>query len=145
MTEMKRKRGRPKKVVVNIHREEISDAWWERDEKTVWPLWLDDIVSGVARLDWYGNKENQIPLSTVNMIKCLSILDEITVDSVMELLELKKSQAKLYVTACALCLPYIGRSLRDTPTKRLKYPYGSICSYEQGLSLGYDRQDKYKI
>lgn len=145
MTEIKRKPGRPKKVVVNIHREDISDAWWGRDEKAIWPLWLDDIVSGVARLDWYGRKENQIPLSTVNMIKCLSILDEITVESVMGLLELKKSQAKLYVTACALCLPYIEGSLGDSASKRLKYPHGSICSYEQGLSLGYDKQDRYKI
>lgn len=138
-------RGRPKTVVLNPMRERIAEEWWGRDEKTVWPLWLDDILYGVARLDWYGDRPNQIPLSTISILKCVSELDEITTDSVMEFLGVKKSQAKLYVKACSLAIPFIERSLDNDEIRGMKYPHTSIVSYEHGLALGYDKQCRSKI
>lgn len=138
-------RGRPKTQVPNPYKEMIFEQWIEKDERTTWPLWLDDIVSGVARLDWYGDRDNQIPLSTVRIIQCLTILDIITTESVMGLLEIGKSQAKLYVKACSLCLPLISKSLADRRILRMHYPSNTIVSYEHGLSLGYDKQCKSKI
>jgi len=138
-------RGRPKTEIQNPRKEEIFWEWQGREEKTMWPLWLDDIAYGVARLDWYGNKHNQIPLSTVNIIRCITTLDAITTESVMELLGLKKTQAKLYVKACSLCLPQIHRSLDNKQIKNMKYPSVTIVSYQHGLSLGYQYQERSKI
>lgn len=138
-------RGRPKTRIHNTLRHQISEEWWGREDKTVWPLWLDDILYGIARLDWYGNRENQIPLSTLNILKCLSELDEITTESVMDILGIKQSQAKLYVRACALALPYIERSLNSPEIRRMKYPHVSIAGYEHGIAVGYDKQCRSKI
>lgn len=90
-------------------------------------------------MDWYGDKPNQIPLSTVNILKCVSELDEISTDSVMEFLGLGKSQAKLYVRACSLALPFMERSLGERSIRSMRYPHTTIVSYEHGLALGYDK------
>lgn len=138
-------RGRPKTRILNKRKEEIAEEWWGRDEKTVWPLWLDDILYGVARLDWYGSREKQIPLSTLSILKCLSELDEITTESVMELLSLRQSQAKLYVKACSIALPHIERSMSTPSIKKMKYPHTSIVGESHGISMGYDRQCRSRI
>ena len=127
--------ARKPKIVVNTVRAIVWDAWSNRDFRSVWPLWIDDIVAGVSRLDWYGDKENQIPLSTVKILKCLTNLETITTKSVMELLDYKQSQAKLYVIACSLCITAIERS-KDTS---MRYPHVSIVSVEHGVAMGYDR------
>lgn len=138
-------RGRKPIVLVNDIREQICEHWYGRDEPDTWPVWIDDIVSGIARLDWYGDKPNQIPLATTHIIKCFLFLDEISTESVMELLEFKKSQAKLYVKACTLCYRFLKRSLEDKEILRVKYPRQSIVSEQQGINLGYENQNKIYI
>lgn len=138
-------RGRKPIVLVNDIREQICERWYGRDEPDTWPVWIDDIVSGVARLDWYGDKPNQIPLATTHIIKCFLFLDEISTESVMELLEFKKSQAKLYVKACTLCYRFLKRSLEDKEVLRLKYPRQSIVCEQQGIEYGYEYQNKALI
>lgn len=135
-------RGRKPIVLVNDVREQICEHWYGRDEPDTWPVWIDDIVSGVARLDWYGDKPNQIPLATTQIIKCFLFLDEISTETVMELLEFKKSQAKLYVKACTLCYRFLKRSLEDKEILRVKYPRQSIVCEKQGLALGYKEQNR---
>lgn len=134
-------RGRKPIVLVNDIREQICEHWYGRDEPDTWPVWIDDIVSGVARLDWYGDKPNQIPLATTQIIKCFLFLDEISTDTVIELLDMKKSQASLYVKACTLSYRFLRRSLEDKEILRTKYPRQSIVSEEHGLVLGYDKQN----
>lgn len=138
-------RGRKPIVLENDIREQICEHWYGRDEPDTWPVWIDDIVSGVARLDWYGDKPNQIPLATTHIIKCFLFLDEISTDSVMELLEFKKSQAKLYVKACTLCYRFLKRSLEDKEILRVKYPRQSIICEQQGIDYGYEYQNKALI
>lgn len=138
-------RGRKPIVLVNDIREQMCEHWYGRDEPDTWPVWIDDIVSGVARLDWYGDKPNQIPLATTSIIKCFLFLDEISTDSVMELLEFKKSQAKLYVKACTLCYRFLKRSLEDKEILRVKYPRQSLVCEQQGVELGYDNQNRIYI
>lgn len=138
-------RGRKPIVLVNDIREQVCEQWYGRDEPDTWPVWIDDIVSGVARLDWYGDKPNQIPLATTHIIKCFLFLDEISTDSVMELLEFKKSQAKLYVKACTLCYRFLKRSLEDKEILRVKYPRQSIVCEQQGIDYGYEYQNKAMI
>jgi hypothetical protein len=138
-------RGRKPIVLVNGIREQVCEHWYGRDEPDTWPVWVDDIVSGVARLDWYGDKPNQIPLATTHIIKCFLFLDEISTESVMELLEFKKSQAKLYVKACTLCYRFLKRSLEDKEILRVKYPRQSIVCEQQGIEYGYEYQNKALI
>jgi hypothetical protein len=138
-------RGRKPVVLVNDIKDEFCEHWYGKDEPDTWPVWIDDIVSGVARLDWYGDKVDQIPLSTTNIIKCFLFLNEITTGNVMELLEMKKSQASLYVKACTLCYRFLKRSLEDKELLRMKYPRQSIVSEQQGIELGYDKPNKVYI
>ena len=132
-------RGRKPNILINDIRKDFCEEWFGRDEPKVWPLWIDDIVSGVARLDWYGEREQQIPLSTSSIIQCFVSLDEISTKSVMELLELGKRQAERYTKACRLCYPSLKRSLDSEQIKKMRYPQISIVSEEHGLHLGYDR------
>lgn len=138
-------RGRKPIVLVNDIKRDFCDHWYGRDEPDTWPVWIDDIVSGVARLDWYGDKLNQIPLSTTQIIKCFLFLNEISTESVMEILEIKKSQAKLYVKACTLCYRFLRRSLEEKEILKLKYPRQSIVCEQQGVEYGYDCQNKALI
>lgn len=138
-------RGRKPIVLVNDIKRDFCDHWYGRDEPDTWPVWIDDIVSGVARLDWYGDKPNQIPLSTTQIIKCFLFLSEISTESVMEILEIKKSQAKLYVKACTLCYRFLKRSLEDKEMLRVKYPRQSIVCEQQGIEYGYEYQNKALI
>lgn len=132
-------RGRKPNILCNDIKEEFASEWFGRDEREVWPLWIDDIVSGVARLDWYGERGQQIPLSTSAIILCFATLEEISTESVMELLGIKKRQAERYNKACRLCYPFLKRSLQSEEIKKMRYPQISIVSEEHGLSLGYDR------
>jgi len=137
--------GRKPIVLFNDIKTDFCEQWYGKDEPDTWPVWIDDIVSGVARLDWYGDKSNQIPLSTLNIIKCFLFLKEISTESVMELLEMKKSQAKLYVKACTLCYRFLKRSLEDKEILRMKYPRQSIVTEKQGVDLGYGDQNRVYI
>lgn len=124
-------------ITLNTHIEEIREAWYGRDEKSVWPLWLDDIVSGICRLDWYGDREQQIPLSTLKLITVLTELEEISTATVGELLGLKDAMARKYSTAARLAYPHIVRSLNDREVTSMKYPQRSIVSVAHGEFLGY--------
>ena len=138
-------RGRKPTILVNDIKERFTEEWWGREDLDMWPLWIDDIVSGVARLDWYGDRPHQIPLATTNIIKCFVFLDEISTENIMKLLEYKKSQAKLYLKACQLCYPLFKRSLENKETLNTRYRRESIVSYEQGLKYHYDVQHRSHI
>lgn len=118
----------------NDIREIMCDHWYGREEQSVWPLWIDDIVSGVARLNWYGNREQQIPLSTTKIIQCFLWLDEFTTENIMELLNLGKRMSENYLKACTLCYPFLKKSLGSGC---VKYPQTSIVSEAHGLAIGY--------
>lgn len=132
-------RGRKPNILINDIRKDFCEEWFGRDEPKVWPLWIDDIVSGVARLDWYGEREQQIPLSTSSIIQCFVSLDEISTKSVMELLDLKERMARKYSAACRICYPFLKRSLESEAIKKTRYLQVSIVSEDHGKHLGYHR------
>lgn len=138
-------RGRKPNILVNDIQEEMVSLWYGRDERQQWPVWLDDILYGIARLDWYGDRENQVPLSTTKIMSCFLNLDEISTDAVAELLGFKKSQAKLYAQACRLAYPYLKRSLNDPKILAMIYPNNTIVSEEQGIALKYHIQHRSMI
>lgn len=126
-------------------RELFADEWYGRVDSDIWPLWVDDIVSGIARLDWYGNKDGQIPLATGKIIQCYLWLDEFSEAAVMELLETSKRMAQYYIRACKVCYPFFKRSLESKDTLSMRYPRRSIVCHKQGLAKGYQRQNKALI
>lgn len=132
-------KGRKPSELINDIRYDICNEWFGRLEKTVWPLWLDDILYGVARLDWYGDREQQIPLSTASILQCFLNLDVISTKSVMELLQLKQRMARKYAAACRIAYPFLKRSLEDDIIKNRVYPHRTLVSYEHGMRLGYNR------
>ena len=138
-------RGRKPIILVNDIREDFWQEWSNKEDLDTWPLWIDDVVSGVARLDWYSKREHQIPLSTTNIIKCFTSLSEISTESVAELLLIGKSQAKLYVKACTLCYPFFKHSLASPDIKCMRYRRQSIVTEAQGVFLGYDKPNKALI
>lgn len=132
-------RGRKPNILINDIREQFCEAWWGRDDPKVWPLWMDDIISGIARLDWYGQREQQVPLSTTSIIQCFLHLDEISTESIKLLLGMGKRQSERYTKACRLCYPFLKRSLESEQILKTRYPQVSIVSVEHGLKLGYGR------
>lgn len=137
--------GRKANILINDIKEDFSEQWYGREDFDMWPLWIDDIVSGVARLNWYGDRDNQRPLSTVSIIKCFLCLDEISTANIMELLVLKKSQAKLYMKACSLCYPFFVRALNDNSIKKMKYNRQSIATTDQGYLMRYEYTNRALI
>lgn len=126
-------------ILQNTRIEDIREDWYGREHKGVWPLWLDDIVSGICRLDWYGEREQQVPLSTAKLIRILTELEEISSENVSQLLKTGVRMARKYAQAARIAYPLIVKSL-DTPSIRsMRYPHRSLASYDHGVALGYDR------
>jgi hypothetical protein len=135
--------ARKPSILHNTRLEEIREDWYTREHKSVWPLWLDDIVSGVCRLDWYGEREQQVPLSTSKLVRVLTELEEISSENVALLLKCGVQMARKYAKAARLCYPFICRSLDNPSIRSMRYPHVSIVSVAHGEHLGYHRASSY--
>lgn len=99
-------RGRKPKLIVNPFYGFIGP-------KTYWapyPEFAMDIIEGVARLDWYGEREQQLPLSVAKINYVLGTLPVITNEAVEDLLQLGDRQARRYVKAVELIIPWMMKS-----------------------------------
>ena len=76
-----------------------------------YPLWLDDVLQGVARLDWYRNQARSIPLSVRKMLQILGHLQHITTADVAAMLLIENRQAQRYVQALRIALPTLIQSM----------------------------------
>lgn len=142
---MTKKRGRKPSILVNDIKEKLNEVWQGRDDADTWPLFIDDIVSGVARLDWYGEREQQVPLSTKAIIKCFLCLDLISTQSVSQLLNLGERMARKYSAACRISHPFLKRSMECSDVVGCKYRRMSIVSVEHGKALGHHKQNRAMI
>lgn len=127
-------------ILFNNIKEQFCELWFGRDDFDVWPLWLDDILSGVTRLDWYGQREQQVPLSMSKLIKVFTTLDEISTENIMELLGMKQAMARKYAQAARIAYPLLQRSMNDDRIRSMRYPRTSIVSYEHGVAMGYEKK-----
>jgi hypothetical protein len=96
-------RGRKPKLIVNPFYGFIGP-------KTYWapyPEFAMDIIEGVARLDWYGEREQQVPLSVAKINYILGTLPVITNETVENLLQLGERQARRYVKAVELIITWM--------------------------------------
>lgn len=99
-------RGRKPKTLANTVREHFLEASFSNG----YPLWIDDVFRGIVRLDWYRAGERSIPLSAAKLVTIFRELDEISTQSIQQLLFMKERQARRYVQACAMALPFLERS-----------------------------------
>lgn len=92
-------RGRPQASFSNCVLPEMMEVRMSGEE---WPLWVDDVLSGITRLDWYAQEDDQMPLSMGKMLKIFSSLDIISTENVSHFLQLGERQARRYYKACAM-------------------------------------------
>ncbi|SDL08170.1 hypothetical protein SAMN05192555_102355 [Franzmannia pantelleriensis] len=76
---------------------------------------LSDIISGIANLDHHSQKGRNIPLNKVSLYVILQELEMISTRSVKELLNVGDRQARKYVKACGIALPFLARALPEAP------------------------------
>jgi hypothetical protein len=114
------KAGRKPASFVNAIRPEIQEVRYIDEES--WPLWVDDLVTGVSRLDWDGNRDGQRPLSTKNIMQCFACLEEINGSTISHLLNIGKRHALRYMKACELTHERLIDSYCDDDVRSMRYP-----------------------
>jgi hypothetical protein len=92
-------RGRPQASFSNCVLPEMMEVRMSGEE---WPLWVDDVLAGITRLDWYAQEDDQMPLSMGKMLKIFSSLDIVSPSSISQLLQTGRRQAMRYYKACAM-------------------------------------------
>lgn len=104
----------------NCVQPEMSEVLYSDEDN--WPLWVDDIVSGVARLDWYGEREDQVPLSKKKIVQCFALLELINASTISHLLRMGERQAQRYYKACELLHQRLIDGYCDDDVHSLHYP-----------------------
>lgn len=111
----------PKPVVLhNCIQPEMLDVLHAGED--YWPLWVDDVLSGISRLDWYRPDERSTPLSVKNIIKCFAYLDTISIFSISHLLCIGGKHARRYMKACELAHEKLVDGYCDDRVRSLHYP-----------------------
>lgn len=83
-----------------------------------YPLWIDDVLQGVARLNWYRPLGHSIPLSVKRLTRILDSLPTISTASITTLLLLEERQARRYMTAIELAMPYLIKGMPEELKQR---------------------------
>lgn len=105
---------------INCIQPEITDLVYDHEDN--WPLWVDDALSGIARLDWYGAREEQIPLSKKKILLCFALLETINTSTISHLLKVEKRHAARYFKACELLHEKLIDNFCDDSVRSMRYP-----------------------
>lgn len=73
--------------------------------------WVDDIITGVARLDHQQTEKRPVPLSVSRLYNILQCIELINTRELMKMLAVDKRQAQKYMKACQLIITAIERHL----------------------------------
>ncbi len=68
---------------------------------------VSDVIAGVARLDHQGQVDRNTPLSMNRMYTILQVMETITTQGVMKMMDVDKRQAQKYVRACEISIPFL--------------------------------------
>ncbi|MFP6863837.1 hypothetical protein [Pseudomonas sp.] len=90
---------------------QLVNPLFDVTELRQYPHWSDDILQGIARLDWYRPGARSIPLSVKKLVRILVSLPVIDANAITQLLLLEERQARRYLKAIELALPYLIRSM----------------------------------
>jgi hypothetical protein len=115
-----REAGRKPASFRNCIQPEIQQIRYMDEE--AWPLWVDDAVSGVSRLDWYREGERNVPLSTKNIMQCFACLEDINGSTISHLLNIGKRQALRYYKACEILHQRLIDNYCDDEIRCTRYP-----------------------
>lgn len=99
-----------------------------------YPLWLDDVLQGISRLDWYRPGERSIPLSVKSLLRILDALPVISTDNIAALLLVEERQARRYLKAVELAMPFLLKGIPDSLRSYLK----AAANDEEGWSTDID-------
>lgn len=113
------KLGRPPASFSNCVLPEMVDVRMSGED---WPLWVDDVLSGISRLDWYSQDEDQVPLSMGKILKIFCSLDIISPSFISELLHMGRRQSMRYYKACELAHEKLIDGYCDYTVQSLTYP-----------------------
>lgn len=79
-----------------------------------YPFFAQDIMEGIARLDWHdrpiGKGGSSKPLSVRKLMVIMEVLEVITTNDVCEVLDIQARHAQRYVKAIELALPFLMKS-----------------------------------
>lgn len=109
--------GRKPASFVNIILPECLDVLYAGEDN--WPLWADDILAGISRLDWRTQEARSMPLSTRNILKCLAHLETVDTYGISHLLHIGERYARMYYNACELAHKHMVDSFCK---EHMKYP-----------------------
>jgi len=123
--------GRKPASFQNCIQPEIQEIRYVDEDS--WPLWVDDVVSGVSRLDWYRIGERSVPLSKADILKCFACLEEINASTISHLLNVGKRQAQRYMKACELSHERLIDGYCDDDVRLMKYPAVFIYPKDEKL------------
>lgn len=112
--------GRKPSSFVSVVRPECADVLYAGEDN--WPLWVDDVLSGISRLDWRNNKGKDTPLSMHKMLRCLSELDTIDTYSISHLIQVDERSAQRYYNACKLAHDWLVEGYCNEKVQSMKYP-----------------------
>lgn len=95
------------KNVMNVRNTVLMDMQGRRAGDPFCPA--DDIIKGVVRLDHYSTTraDKNIPLSTKRMYAILQTMEVINTREVICLLGCGERQARRYVKACKIVMPFL--------------------------------------
>lgn len=75
---------------------------------------VDDLITGTSRLDWYDREDRNIPLSVNLLYVSLQSMEVINVRNISLITGLKPRQARRYVKACQILIPFLETALKDS-------------------------------
>jgi len=75
----------------------------------VYPVWLDDLVTGASRMKLHGDK----PLNRGSILKVLSSVETITTQSIMNRLNIKERGAQEYFACIRVIYPKLSLHVKD--------------------------------
>jgi|GEM_PF-5340119 len=90
------------------------------DQRHGYPTWADDVLQGVARLDWYRPTARSIPLSVKRLARILDYLPVISTSAISTFLLLEERQARRYMTATELALPFLLKGIPQALMQELQ-------------------------
>lgn len=106
-------------------------TYWGR-----YPVFAQDIIEGIARLDWHDRpvdaEGKSMPLSVRKLVTILESISVVTTDSVMDLLQLRERHARRYVKAIELIIPWMMKSCPQSLIDDMKgiKPEPKACEWD---------------
>ncbi|MFU6944254.1 hypothetical protein ACM76E_28570 [Pseudomonas aeruginosa] len=113
-------RGRKPSFFFNAVQPEMYEVMVELDGD--YPLWVDDVLQGVARLDWYRPDERSIPLSAKKLLTIFASLSNINAHTISHLLRVEARQANRYYKAAEFAHEKLIDGFCKDELRCMKYP-----------------------